>query len=168
LVGPGPGGHLITIACAARKDVIARAAAQAVGPIATFKPVGALAPDQRVIARPAIEIIAIAAQGIAVRPARVENIIALRDPARPPLLAVADLERLFGLSPAEARLATRLVDGATPDEAAIGLGISRNTARSQLQAIFMKTGVNRQGDLIRLLLSSAASQTVEDAPLNIG
>lgn len=95
-------------------------------------------------------------------------IITLRDPARPPLLAVADLERLFGLSPAEARLATRLVDGATPDEAAIGLGISRNTARSQLQSIFMKTGVNRQGDLVRLLLSSAASQAVDDAPPNIG
>ena len=85
-------------------------------------------------------------------------ILIVRDPARPALLAVADIERLFALSPAEARLATRLVDGEALDEAAIGLGVSRNTARSQLQSIYTKTGVNRQGDLVRLLLSSAASQ----------
>lgn len=93
-------------------------------------------------------------------------IIVIRDPARPALLAVSDVERLFGLSPAEARLATRLVDGEALDEAALGLGISRNTARSQLQSIYMKTGVNRQGDLVRLLLSSAASQ-VGDPPATL-
>jgi DNA-binding CsgD family transcriptional regulator len=85
-------------------------------------------------------------------------VIVLRDPALPAMLSVGDLERLFGLSPAEARLATRLADGEGLDEAAVALGVSRNTARSQLQSVFTKTGVNRQGDLVRLLLSSAASQ----------
>lgn len=85
-------------------------------------------------------------------------VIVLRDPALPAMLSVVDLERLFGLSPAEARLATRLADGEGLDEAAVALGVSRNTARSQLQAVFSKTGINRQGDLVRLLLSSAASQ----------
>lgn len=85
-------------------------------------------------------------------------VIVLRDPAVPAMLSVGDLERLFGLSPAEARLATRLVDGEGLDEAAVALGVSRNTARSQLQSAFTKTGINRQGDLVRLLLSSAASQ----------
>jgi DNA-binding CsgD family transcriptional regulator len=85
-------------------------------------------------------------------------VIVLRDPALPAMLSVADLERLFGLSPAEARLATRLADGEGLDEAAVALGVSRNTARSQLQSVFAKTGINRQGDLVRLLLSSAASQ----------
>lgn len=84
-------------------------------------------------------------------------LLILRDPARPAMLPVGDLERLFGLSPAEARLATRLADGDGLDEAAQLLGISRNTARSQLQSVFAKTGVNRQGDLVRLLLSSVAS-----------
>lgn len=84
-------------------------------------------------------------------------LLVLRDPARPAMLPVDDLERLFGLSPAEARLATRLADGDGLDEATQALGISRNTARSQLQSIFAKTGVNRQGDLVRLLLSSVAS-----------
>lgn len=91
-------------------------------------------------------------------------IITLRDPARTPMLPVTDLEQLFGLSPAEARLATRLVDGEAVEEAAIGLGISRNTARSQLQSIYMKIGVNRQGELVRLLLSSAASQFGYSSP----
>lgn len=90
-------------------------------------------------------------------PLRRTAVVILRDPARPTALPAQDLERLFGLSPAEARLATRLADGAGLDEAAEMLGISRNTARSQLQAIYAKTGVNRQGDLVRLLLTSAAS-----------
>lgn len=90
-------------------------------------------------------------------PLRRTAVIILRDPARPAMLAIADLERLFGLTRAEARLATRLADGDALEDAALALGVSRNTARSQLQAIYLKTGVNRQGDLVRLLLSSAAS-----------
>lgn len=84
-------------------------------------------------------------------------LLVLRDPTRLAMLPVEDLGCLFGLSPAEARLATRLADGDGLDEAAQLLGISRNTVRSQLQSIFAKTGVNRQGDLVRLLLSSVAS-----------
>lgn len=85
-------------------------------------------------------------------------VIVLRDPARRAMLPEGDLEQLFGLSPAEARLATRLANGDDLDGAASGLNIGRNTVRSQLQSIFAKTGVNRQGDLVRLLLSSAVSQ----------
>ena len=83
--------------------------------------------------------------------------VILRDPARRLRLAAADLEQLFSLSPAEARLAQLLADGLSMDEAAMQLGVSRNTVRSQLQAVFAKTGTNRQGDLVRLLLSSAAT-----------
>lgn len=93
--------------------------------------------------------------------------LVLRDPARPAMLPVDDLERLFGLSPAEARLATRLADGDGLDEAAQMLGISRNTARSQLQSVFTKTGVNRQGDLVRLLLSSVASHAGSGTAIKI-
>lgn len=83
--------------------------------------------------------------------------VILRDPARRLRLAAPDLEQLFSLSPAEARLAQLLADGLSMDEAAVQLGVSRNTVRSQLQAVFAKTGTNRQGDLVRLLLSSAAT-----------
>lgn len=90
-------------------------------------------------------------------PLRRTATIILRDPARRLKLAAPDLEQLFDLSPAEARLAQLLADGLSMEEAALQLGVSRNTVRSQLQAVFAKTGTNRQGDLVRLLLSSAAT-----------
>lgn len=83
--------------------------------------------------------------------------VILRDPARRLGLAGPDLEQLFGLSPAEAKLARLLADGLSMEETALQLGVSRNTVRSQLQAVFAKTGTNRQGDLVRLLLSSSAA-----------
>lgn len=90
-------------------------------------------------------------------PLRRTATVILRDPARRLKLAAPDLEQLFDLSPAEARLAQLLADGLSMEEAALQLGVSRNTVRSQLQAVFAKTGTNRQGDLVRLLLSSAAT-----------
>lgn len=83
--------------------------------------------------------------------------LVLRDPGRRPIIPGAALAQLFGLTPAESALASELARGASLDDAAAGLGISRNTARTQLQSVFMKTGVNRQGELVRLLLSSAAA-----------
>lgn len=100
-------------------------------------------------------------------PLRRTAVVIVRDPGLPATLPPGDLAALFGLTPAEARLAARLADGAGLDEAAVALGVTRNTARSQLQAIFAKTGVNRQGDLVRLLLGSAAANVAgagEGAP----
>lgn len=90
-------------------------------------------------------------------PLRRTATIILRDPARRLRLAAADLMQLFQLTQAEARLACLLADGASLEECALQLGITRNTARSQLRMVFAKTGTNRQGDLVRLLLSSAAA-----------
>lgn len=83
--------------------------------------------------------------------------LVLRDPGRRPIIPSATLARLFGLTPAESLLASELARGASLDEAATNLSISRNTARTQLQSVFMKTGVNRQGELVRMLLTSAAA-----------
>ena len=41
--------------------------------------------------------------------------------------------------------------------AAPKVGIRRNTARSQLQSIFMKTNAKRQSELVRMILSSVAT-----------
>ncbi|WP_460480529.1 helix-turn-helix transcriptional regulator [Comamonas humi] len=82
--------------------------------------------------------------------------LVLRDPGRR-LIPAHTLTRLFGLTPAESLLASELARGVSLGEAAMHLGVSRNTVRSQLQAIFMKTGTNRQGELVRMLLSSAAA-----------
>ena len=70
---------------------------------------------------------------------------------------VAILENLFGLSLAEARLALLLANGLCLDDAALDLAISRNTAKSQLSSVFLKTGVTRQGALVQLILRSVAA-----------
>jgi DNA-binding CsgD family transcriptional regulator len=59
----------------------------------------------------------------------------------------------FGLTPAEGRVALLLSDGHAPRKIANMIGITDNTVRSQIKSIFSKTGVKRQGELIRLLLS---------------
>lgn len=100
--------------------------------------------------------------GPASAPLRRTATVILRDPGRRLKLAVSDLQKLFDLSPAEARLAQLLAEGQSTEEAAMNLGVSRNTIRTQLQAIFAKTNSNRQGDLVRLLLSSAATLTQRD------
>jgi DNA-binding CsgD family transcriptional regulator/PAS domain-containing protein len=59
---------------------------------------------------------------------------------------------LYGLTPAETRLALFLLGGQTIREAMAALGVSRNTAHSQLTSIFRKTGANSQAELVRILL----------------
>ena len=59
---------------------------------------------------------------------------------------------LYGLTPAECRVALLLSDGRAPQEIAKMVGVTQNTVRSQIKSIFSKTGVRRQGELIQLLL----------------
>lgn len=67
------------------------------------------------------------------------------------------LGELFDFTPAEASLALLLANGLTLDEASGELGISRNTAKSHLSAVFAKTGVTRQPKLVQLILKSVAA-----------
>lgn len=78
--------------------------------------------------------------------ARPLALLVLHEPQQPHLL-----EQLYGLTPAEARLAQALCQGHAPAQAAERLGIGVGTMRSQLKAIFAKTGTGRQADLVRLL-----------------
>ena len=64
------------------------------------------------------------------------------------------LQRCYGLTAAEARLAVLLVEGRGLNEVAELSGVTRNTAKTQLKNVFAKTQVQRQGELIRLLLRS--------------
>jgi DNA-binding CsgD family transcriptional regulator/PAS domain-containing protein len=64
--------------------------------------------------------------------------------------------RLFGLTPTEALLATLLSNGLTLTEAAEKLDVTENTVRSYAKKIFAKVGVNRQTELVRLILTSVA------------
>ncbi|RXT30569.1 DUF4440 domain-containing protein [Rhizobium leguminosarum] len=59
---------------------------------------------------------------------------------------------IYGLSPAQVRLARLIVDGHDLAGAANLLAVSVNTLRTQLQRIFDKTGVRSQAALVRSLL----------------
>ena len=64
------------------------------------------------------------------------------------------LRMLFGLTPAETRLAEHLARGINLSEISERLGLSRETCRSQLRSIFVKTRTNRQGELVAVILSA--------------
>lgn len=63
---------------------------------------------------------------------------------------------VYGLSPAQARVAAFVADGLSVVEIADRLGISPSTARTHLNRIFDKTGVRTQSSLVRLLLLAVA------------
>ncbi|CAH1904466.1 putative transcriptional regulator, LuxR family [Candidatus Nitrotoga sp. HW29] len=66
------------------------------------------------------------------------------------------LSATFDLTPAEARLAAKIVNGQTPEQSAQTLGVKISTIRSQLSTIYGKTGATGQADLVRLVLSATA------------
>ena len=68
------------------------------------------------------------------------------------------LAAVFGLTPAEARVALALFEGATPREAAAALGLSPHTVHVHLARIFEKTGANRQAELIQLMMRTVTSR----------
>jgi DNA-binding CsgD family transcriptional regulator len=86
--------------------------------------------------------------------ARPAVLLLLRGPSPAAGTPATLLRDLFGLTPAEAKLAMRLAGGDSLNDAAVALGVARNTVRAQLQAIFSKTGVARQADLVRLLIQA--------------
>jgi DNA-binding CsgD family transcriptional regulator len=61
------------------------------------------------------------------------------------------LEAIFDLTPAEARIARQLVEGKTSINIAQQATVSHETVRTHMKAIFRKTGVSRQVDLVRLV-----------------
>ncbi|MFT5484374.1 MAG: DNA-binding CsgD family transcriptional regulator/PAS domain-containing protein, partial [Halieaceae bacterium] len=83
--------------------------------------------------------------------------IFISDPDRPRAAQKHVLIELFGLTPAEATLALKLASGATLEEAAEQSGVTRNTAKSHLSAVFSKTGTTRQVNLVQLILESVAT-----------
>lgn len=63
------------------------------------------------------------------------------------------LARFYGLTPAEARLLKAMIDGERLADYAERACITLNTAKTHLKQIFAKTGIKRQAELIRLLVS---------------
>lgn len=68
--------------------------------------------------------------------------------------AEAALATQFRLTPAEARLTAALLDGEHVDDYARRAGLSPHTVKTQLKAVFAKTGCGRQSDLMRVVLTN--------------
>lgn len=80
-------------------------------------------------------------------------LIKMPEPERAP--APVQLRARYGLTPMEAAVAGRILQGEGAKEAARALGIAPSTLRWHLQRVFEKTGTSRQAELVRLLLTSA-------------
>ena len=72
--------------------------------------------------------------------------------------------RLYGMTPAEARLALALVNGESPKTYAASLDRSMPTIRTQLQSIFVKTDTRGQTDLVRTLTRALGNLSLRGDP----
>jgi DNA-binding CsgD family transcriptional regulator len=91
----------------------------------------------------------------------VAAVLFISDPEQKIESPVELLRRCYGITNAEARLTTALVEGLSLKEAADLCGVTHNTAKSQLKSIFLKTNVQRQAQLVRLVMASCALRESE-------
>lgn len=83
-------------------------------------------------------------------------IVFVDDPERSAACDPARLEVLYDLTPAESRVATLLSQGhSLPDVAALRR-VRVESVRTQLKAVFQKTGTHSQAELVSLVLRSGA------------
>lgn len=76
--------------------------------------------------------------------------------APPQPIAPQTLRSMFGLTAAEAKIASGLISGLSMKKIANQGGVSINTAYGQLKATFRKLGVNHQSELVSQILGSLA------------
>lgn len=104
------------------------------GLLITLAPLGDTTPMWGMLARPSV-------------------LVLIRSRSRQRMVTASQLMQLFGLTPAEARVARALAQGQSLEEYATDSAISLATARTQLRSVLGKTGTTRQPDLVRLLVS---------------
>jgi DNA-binding NarL/FixJ family response regulator len=84
-------------------------------------------------------------------------VLFVSDPAEPVELSVESICGLYGLTPAEGRLALGLTNGHTLEILAEKWGVSMHTVRSQLRQVFRKTDTSRQSEVVKLILTGPAA-----------
>lgn len=126
--------------------------AAAMSPHRADLPGGALFISRR--SRPALQVfLAPIRAGALGAPARASVAVFVTDPLRAQRPTLQTLRSSYGLTPAESRVALLLADGHSPRQISAMLAVTEHTIRSQIKAIFAKTGVRRQSELVRLLLT---------------
>jgi DNA-binding CsgD family transcriptional regulator len=94
---------------------------------------------------------------LALTPVAPAVVVCVSDPERLITLPIDRLRRLFGLTAAEARVASCLFEGDTPAVAAARLDISVPTVRAHLRQILAKTETTSQAELARVLSATLLS-----------
>ena len=82
----------------------------------------------------------------------------LSDPNLQQPISIDSLVSVYNLTPSEAQVSISLANGHSIDEIATQSNHSAHTIRSQLKSVFRKTGVSRQSELIKLLLTGPFAQ----------
>jgi len=80
-----------------------------------------------------------------------QAILVLRDLEAAQHAGSAEIQSVFGLTPAESRIASLLSEGRSVDDISVELTISILTCRTHIRSIFWKTGTRRQAELVSLL-----------------
>lgn len=73
--------------------------------------------------------------------------------SRPRSVTVEELRQEYGLTPSEAALLCGLINGQRLADYAQSTGLQMSTVKTHLRGVFMKTGEQRQSDLIRRVLT---------------
>jgi len=84
-------------------------------------------------------------------PAEAAILVTVIDPAIPPPASTPHIRAAFDLTPREAEMAIRMMEGHSVESAATVMAIGLPTARVHLRRILQKTGTARQSELVRLL-----------------
>lgn len=84
-------------------------------------------------------------------------VLFVSDPSEAVELSIDAICGLYGLTPAEGRLALGLTNGHKLDDLAAEWNVSMHTVRSQLRQIFRKTDTSRQSELVKLILTGPAA-----------
>jgi DNA-binding CsgD family transcriptional regulator len=71
------------------------------------------------------------------------------------------LRRLYGLTPMEAEVGSRLAQGMSLSEIRDALGVTIHTVRGHLKRLFAKTDTHRQAELVRVMLAGLADIRLE-------
>jgi DNA-binding CsgD family transcriptional regulator len=82
------------------------------------------------------------------------GVLAITPLTRPAALDAELVQSLFDLTPTEARVAGSLAQGLTLSEIAERHKVKVSTVRSQLKAVFAKTGSNTQSQIVALLAAA--------------
>lgn len=86
----------------------------------------------------------------------------IRDLDHPHESRIEILQRLYGLTPSQAKLTNLLANGLSLKEAALQMKLTQESARQYLKLVFQKTGTSRQAELVRKVILTPKASSWRD------